>query len=40
MGVEGLLTTKWVLEGIDHTASDFSEGGGRFWLHESLPVDN
>lgn len=39
VGVEGLLTTKWVLEGNDHAAADFAEGGGRTWLHESLPVD-
>nr|CAH7739755.1 unnamed protein product [Callosobruchus chinensis] len=40
VGVEGLLTTKWVLDGVDHAAADFSEGGGRQWLHETLPVDN
>ncbi|KAJ8946605.1 hypothetical protein NQ318_007205 [Aromia moschata] len=40
VGVEGLLTTKWVLNGVDHAAADFSEGGERTWLHESLPVDN
>lgn len=39
VGVEGLLTTKWVLDGVDHAASDFSEDGGRQWLHESLPTD-
>ncbi|XP_048524006.1 delta-1-pyrroline-5-carboxylate synthase isoform X1 [Dendroctonus ponderosae] len=39
VGVEGLLTTKWVLDGVDHAASDFSEEGGRKWLHESLPVN-
>lgn len=39
VGVEGLLTTKWVLCGKDHTAADFSETGGRHWLHQSLPLD-
>lgn len=39
VGVEGLLTTKWVLDGTDHCAADFSEGGGRTWIHESLPVN-
>ncbi|CAG9818049.1 unnamed protein product [Phaedon cochleariae] len=39
VGVEGLLTTKWVLDGVDHAAADFAEGGGRNWLHETLPLD-
>ncbi|XP_017134830.1 delta-1-pyrroline-5-carboxylate synthase [Drosophila miranda] len=40
VGVEGLLTTKWILNGQDHAAADFAEGGGRTWLHESMPLDN
>ncbi|CAG4929531.1 unnamed protein product [Colias eurytheme] len=36
VGVEGLLTTKWILEGTDHTAAEFNEGK-RQWLHETLP---
>lgn len=40
VGVEGLLTTKWILNGVDHAVSDFAESGGRSWIHESLPVDN
>lgn len=38
VGVEGLLTTKWILEGTDHTAAEFNEGR-RTWLHEKLPVN-
>lgn len=39
VGVEGLLTTKWILEGQDHAAADFAEGGKRTWIHESLPLE-
>lgn len=39
VGVEGLLTTKWVLSGRDHVAADFGEGGNRKWIHESLSVE-
>jgi len=39
VGVEGLLTTKWILKGSDHAAADFAENGTRTWLHESLPID-
>ncbi|XP_046977710.1 delta-1-pyrroline-5-carboxylate synthase isoform X2 [Vanessa cardui] len=38
VGVEGLLTTKWILEGTDHTAAEFNEGK-RTWLHEKLPIN-
>lgn len=38
VGVEGLLTTKWVLRGNDHAAADFTNGS-RKWIHESLPLD-
>ncbi|XP_075975183.1 delta[1]-pyrroline-5-carboxylate synthase isoform X2 [Anticarsia gemmatalis] len=38
VGVEGLLTTKWILEGTDHTAAEFNEGK-RNWLHETLPIN-
>lgn len=39
VGVEGLLTTKWVLDGCDHAASDFAENGSRHFLHQQLPLE-
>lgn len=38
VGVEGLLTTKWILTGDGHAAADFAEGGERTYIHESLPI--
>ncbi|KAF6199209.1 hypothetical protein GE061_007234 [Apolygus lucorum] len=38
VGVEGLLTTKWVLRGSGQGAADFSEGGPCSFIHQSLPV--
>ncbi len=40
VGVEGLLTTKWTLEGSGNVVSDFAEGGSKTYLHESLSIAN
>ncbi|XP_011297947.1 delta-1-pyrroline-5-carboxylate synthase [Fopius arisanus] len=39
VGVDGLLTTKWVLHGEGHTVKDFAEGGPCTYIHESLPIE-
>lgn len=39
VGVEGLLTTKWILDGDCAVASDFAENGSRTYLHEQLPLN-
>ncbi|KAF7998305.1 hypothetical protein HCN44_009703 [Aphidius gifuensis] len=39
VGVDGLLTTKWVLHGEGHTVEDFIEGGPRTYEHQSLSID-
>lgn len=38
VGVEGLLTTKWVLVGDGHAAADFGENGPCKFVHEQLPI--
>lgn len=40
VGVEGLLSTKWILDGVDHSAAEFTENGSRQYLHEKLPLPN
>ena len=39
VGVEGLLTTKWVLTGHDDTAGEYAKGEKQF-THKQLPLDN
>jgi delta-1-pyrroline-5-carboxylate synthetase len=36
VGVEGLLTTRWKLEGSGHTVGPFSRGEAK-WTHRALP---
>ena len=37
VGVEGLLTTKWILEGHGEIAAEFTDGRKQF-IHESIVV--
>ena len=37
VGIEGLLTTKWVLKGEGHTVKDFASGG---YLHQQLELNS
>jgi len=36
--VDGLLTTKWVLEGSGEVVAEFAEGATKKYLHQSLPL--
>jgi delta-1-pyrroline-5-carboxylate synthetase len=39
VGVEGLLTTKWLLRSSgSHTVADFAEGGDKVYTHQKLPL--
>ena len=38
VGVEGLLTTKWVLQGQGDTAKEYATGVKKF-THKSLPLN-
>jgi delta-1-pyrroline-5-carboxylate synthetase len=37
VGIEGLLTTKWIVEGHGDVVADFSEGRKQF-VHRPLPL--
>ena len=37
VGVEGLLSTKWIVEGKGHTVKDFAEGQYTY-KHINLPL--
>ena len=36
--MEGLLTSKWILQGQGQTAADFNDGKAEY-IHKSLPLD-
>ena len=36
--MEGLLTTKWILEGSGNTVADFTGPNPKQYIHESLPL--
>lgn len=38
VGVEGLLTSKWILQGNGNAVADFSENGNMKYIHEQLAV--
>ncbi|VDN44082.1 unnamed protein product [Gongylonema pulchrum] len=40
VGVEGLLTTKWILDGNGHAVSQFRQDGQYQYVHEALPISD
>ncbi len=39
VGIEGLLTTKWLLRGEGHAVRDFGKDGSCVYLHKQLDCD-
>ena len=39
VGIEGLLTTKWLLRGEGHSVRDFGKEGSHVYLHQQLSID-
>ncbi len=39
VGIEGLLTTKWLLRGEGHAVTDFGKDGSCVYLHQQLATD-
>ncbi|XP_071948514.1 delta-1-pyrroline-5-carboxylate synthase-like isoform X2 [Antedon mediterranea] len=38
VGVEGLLTAKWILQGSGDCVQQYAEGGTKHYVHEKLPI--
>ncbi|XP_064399418.1 delta-1-pyrroline-5-carboxylate synthase-like isoform X2 [Halichondria panicea] len=39
VGIEGLLTTKWLLRGEGHAVTDFGQDGSCVYIHQQLATD-
>jgi len=40
VGVEGLLTSKWILKGDGHAVTDFDQNGSQQYIHKALETGN
>ena len=40
VGVEGLLTTKWILEGCGDSVQEYAEDGPKTYRHEHIPLSS